>query len=60
MKMLVNLTLENKRILVVGGGSVALRKIKKLQKYNCKITLVSPACVEEIRNLNIEIIESEF
>ncbi|MFV0425398.1 MAG: bifunctional precorrin-2 dehydrogenase/sirohydrochlorin ferrochelatase [Bacilli bacterium] len=58
--MLVNLTLENKRVLVVGGGNVALRKIKKLQKYNCKVTLVSPNCIEEIRGLNVEIIESKF
>ena len=33
--------IENKNILVVGGGTVALRKIEKLSHFKPSITVVS-------------------
>lgn len=38
----INISLENRRVLVVGGGDVALRKIEALLEYDCDITVVSP------------------
>lgn len=44
--MFVNL--EEKRILVVGGGMVAFRKVQKLMPYGGKITVVAPEILAEI------------
>ena len=41
--------LEDKEVLVVGGGMVALRKITKLRSYGAKIRVVAPQIVEQIR-----------
>lgn len=38
----VNINLQNKRCLVIGGGQVALRKIENLLEYEAVITVVSP------------------
>lgn len=38
----VNLNLEKKDCLVVGGGAVAERKIRRLLEYGAKVTVVSP------------------
>ncbi|HAS6349384.1 siroheme synthase [Vibrio sp. IRLE0018] len=40
--------LENKPVLVVGGGEVASRKIEALLKAGAKVTIVSPTLVEEL------------
>lgn len=52
--------IDNKNILVVGGGTVALRKIEKLLPFNPKITVVSPKINKEILKLDVKIIEREF
>ncbi len=36
------LDLRDKKILVVGGGKVAQRKVETLLKYNCRIYVISP------------------
>ncbi len=38
----INLNLENKKILIVGAGRVALRKFKRLLKAGAEIEIVSP------------------
>ncbi|UCC79899.1 MAG: bifunctional precorrin-2 dehydrogenase/sirohydrochlorin ferrochelatase [Candidatus Zixiibacteriota bacterium] len=40
--MPINVSLENRRCLVVGGGDVALRKIETLLEYKSDITVVAP------------------
>lgn len=52
--------IENKRILVVGGGTVALRKIKKLTPFSPDITVVAPKICDEIKALNVKIIDRRF
>lgn len=44
--------LENKPVLVVGGGTVALRKIQTLCKTGAKVTVVSHEICDEIQALN--------
>jgi len=44
----IYLSLENKPCLVVGGGRVALRKVKGLLEAGAKITVVSPQCEPEL------------
>ncbi|MFR3009825.1 MAG: NAD(P)-dependent oxidoreductase, partial [Pseudoruminococcus massiliensis] len=34
--------IKDKKILVVGGGKVALRKVEKLLQFEPKITVVAP------------------
>lgn len=52
--------------LVIGAGNVALRKINKLLKYNCNITVMSKYILDDILNLydsnkdKIKLITREF
>ena len=52
--------IENKKILVVGGGTVALRKIEKLMPFSPNITVVAPKICDEIKALNVKIIDRRF
>ena len=52
--------LKNKPILVVGGGAVALRKLKKLAPYGGVPTVVAPEIHPEIFALGIEVKERCF
>jgi len=38
----INISLENRRCLVVGGGDVALRKVETLLEYKSDITVIAP------------------
>lgn len=41
--------LEGKEGLVIGGGSVALRKVEKLLPYGAKLTVIAPEILPEIK-----------
>ncbi len=43
--------LEGRRVLVVGGGRVGQRKVELLRDSGAEVTLVCPACVDELRTL---------
>lgn len=44
----IYVNLEQKRILIVGGGRVALRKVKVLLEYGSEILVVAPEMEEEL------------
>ena len=44
--------LRGKRILVLGGGKVALRKVGKLLPFGGKITVVAPEITEQMPEVN--------
>ena len=44
--------LSGKKIVVIGGGNVAERRIKKLLKFSGQIKLVSPCATEELQSLS--------
>ena len=44
----VNLRLAGERVLVVGGGTVAARKVKALKRAGAQVTVVAPQAVEAI------------
>ena len=50
--------LENKKVLVIGGGKVAAKKIEKILEYGANITVVTENVVEEkllkLENVKIE------
>ena len=37
--------LEGRQVLVVGGGKIAVRRVRTLLEFGCQITVVSPKCV---------------
>ena len=40
--------LRGKRVLVVGGGGVAFRRIRKLTEFGCQITVIAPELSEKL------------
>lgn len=49
----VGLQLEGKPVLVVGGGAVALRKIRLLLQSHARVEVVSPAVRPELRRMAV-------
>ncbi len=47
MPMMYNIT--NKKILIVGGGKIALQKVNVLLDFDCQITLIAPDIHEQIK-----------
>ena len=43
----VSIDLNNKNILIVGAGKIALRKIATLLNYNCNIIVITKEVLEE-------------
>ncbi|WP_314295173.1 bifunctional precorrin-2 dehydrogenase/sirohydrochlorin ferrochelatase [Fusobacterium periodonticum] len=43
----VSIDLNNKNILVIGAGKIALRKVKTLLDYNCNITVITKEVLEK-------------
>ena len=49
--MIINLNLQGKKILVIGGGNEAQKRINSLLKQDCKIIVVSDMINKSISNL---------
>ena len=49
--MIVDLNLENKKIIIVGAGNEAIKRIKSLQNQNCEIIVVSDSADKQITKL---------
>ncbi len=43
--------LKGRRVLVVGGGKIAARRVRTLLEFGCEITVVSPEVCEELREM---------
>lgn len=56
----VSLELKNKKILIVGGGKVALQRTKKYLSQDANITVVSPYFLEDFKNLNVRCIDDYY
>ena len=54
------LDLRSKPVLVVGGGKVALRKVKGLLQARARVTVIAPESVEELRALPLTAIERVY
>lgn len=47
----INLILDDKPCVVIGGGHVALRKVKALLEAKAKVTVISPMLVNELKTM---------
>lgn len=54
------INLNNRRCLIIGGGSVALRKATTLLEFNADITVISPNVIDEFKSLDLKIITRNF
>lgn len=50
----IMLDLQNKSIVVVGGGKIAKRRINSLLEAGAEITVVSPEILEDINDLSVK------
>ncbi len=48
--MIINLNLENKKIIVIGGGNEAEKRIKSILNENCEILVISDSTNTQISN----------
>src|SRR5215213_3800355 len=44
----IYLDIEDRRVVIVGGGNVCARKAETMMKYGARVTIVSPAFTDEI------------
>ena len=56
----VNLVLDGRRCLVVGGGHIAARKVEGLLACNAEVTVIAPIVSEEIRALPVTVHERPY
>lgn len=56
----VNLVLSGRKVLVVGGGRIAARKVGQLLAADAFVVVVAPHIVDELRHLPVHIVEREF
>jgi precorrin-2 dehydrogenase len=54
------LDLEGRRVLVVGGGRVALEKVRSLLECGASVTVVAPRLEPELRELDVEILRRRY
>jgi precorrin-2 dehydrogenase/sirohydrochlorin ferrochelatase/precorrin-6A/cobalt-precorrin-6A reductase len=45
------LNIHNKRVVIAGGGAIALRRVKTLLRFDCAIELIAPALHSEVAAL---------
>ena len=48
--MIINLNLEGKKIIIIGGGNEAEKRIKSILNEKCEISVISDSINEQISN----------
>ena len=56
----LSIDLNNKNILVIGAGKIALRKVETLMSYNCNILVITKDILEEIKIFKNQEFEEKF
>jgi precorrin-2 dehydrogenase/sirohydrochlorin ferrochelatase len=49
--VIINLNLQNKKVVVIGGGKESLKRIKALLNQNCQITVISEEVNKSIKGI---------
>lgn len=60
MSILIRMELMNKRVLIIGGGNVALRKAKEYIKQQAKVTVLAKQHVCGFYDLNVILISEPY
>jgi len=45
------INMDGKKVIIIGGGTVAERKVKLLANYRCEITIISPSITDRLADL---------
>ncbi|MCG8377788.1 MAG: bifunctional precorrin-2 dehydrogenase/sirohydrochlorin ferrochelatase [Chlorobiales bacterium] len=56
----VNVRIDDKKILFVGGGNIAMHKIQTVEQYTRNITVVAPEIHDELRGKGFELVCKEY
>ncbi|WP_282036798.1 uroporphyrinogen-III C-methyltransferase [Saccharicrinis aurantiacus] len=56
----ISVNISNKKIVIVGGGNSASKKLRSLLKHTQEITVVAPKISDEIKVLPLNFIEEEY
>jgi precorrin-2 dehydrogenase/sirohydrochlorin ferrochelatase len=57
MQFPINLNLAGRRVLLVGGGRIALRKAQQLLACGADLTIISPEIVDEFLDMGVSVIQ---
>ena len=60
MQFPINLNLAGRRVLVVGGGRIALRKVEQLLPCGADITVIAPQIVGDFATLGVTLVQREY
>lgn len=60
MQFPINLNLTGRRVLLVGGGRIALRKAEQLLPCGADLTVVAPDVVAEFDHLGVTVMRREY
>lgn len=58
--MPIAIDVSDKKVLLIGGGKVAMHKIDSLKNYASNIVVIGKEVVEEIKKLGYQYIEKEY
>ncbi len=56
----ISIDIANEKILVIGGGPDALKKLRILQRFEAEVEVLAPAVCEEIKQSGVKYIETEY
>lgn len=56
----LNIRIDDKKILFVGGGNIAMHKIQTVELYTRNITVVAPEIHDELKNKGFELVCKEY
>ncbi len=56
----LNIRIDNRKLLFIGGGAIALHKIKTVVQYTRNITVVSPEIQDELHQMGFTEIRKEY
>ncbi len=56
----LNIRIDDKKILFVGGGNIAMHKIQTIELYTQNITVIAPEIHDELKNKGFELVCKEY
>lgn len=56
----LNIRIDDKKILFVGGGNIAMHKIQTVELYTRNITVVAPEIHDELKSKGFELVCKEY